>query len=170
MRLCPTSRKLPRMPFIPFAGGPIGAPVVDPAKPLPPPPVIRAERIDPMDGDVTSVYLDLDPIDAQVSRAMEVVRNTGAAVTEDGNRFVDAQRLDPGSFSLLKHEVKRSLARLVAAGDVEVLEVRIDTRDTGGATGLDDFAELTVRFRNLRARDKDPRTAKVRVPLRGNKP
>lgn len=97
--------------------------------------------------EVMSLTRGLHPIDEQVLIAWTRVRNSGAAVQNDGNRFVDVRKLDQSAPSLLEAEARTAVARLVANRDIELLKVKI--------TIAGDQANFEGQYRNLRATDRN---------------
>jgi hypothetical protein len=143
-------------PYIPPAGvTPAGAFVPqlfdDPGRP----PGILADAIDPHTGEYLSILKGIDPIDAQVLDAMKIKRGSGAAVRNDGQRFADIKKVDDAAASLIDGEARRALARLSENQDIRVISV------DAVADQNHDYADVVVQFKNLRARPKDLRAARV---------
>jgi len=131
-----------------------------PTDELPAAPVIRAERIDHPSGELGSVVRDRHPIDAQVFEALTIVRDTGAAVQGEGQRFSDVEKIDASAPSLLESEARFALRRLVEQGDVSIEDVSV----TEGT----DWSEVSVSYRNLRDPDgSELRKAAVRMTKGG---
>lgn len=124
---------------------------------LPPPPVIRADRIDPQSQEWVSLLGDLDATDAAVIEALWRVRQSGAAVFNTGARFLDVEKLDDQAPVRFESEARFALRRLVGRGDITVKSITVDTEE--------DWGEVTVNYVNNRiALQKKDRVAKVRVP------
>lgn len=124
---------------------------------LPPPPVIRADAIDPSSQEWTSFIKDQDPIDAAVVEALWRIRASGAAVQTTGARFLDIDKIDSRAKRALESEARTALRRLVRRNDITLKKVTVDTGP--------DWAEVTVDYVNNRtALQKRERRAKVRVP------
>lgn len=120
-------------------------------------PVIRADRIDPVTQDWTSLIYDQDPTDAAVIEALWRVRGSGAAVTDTGSRYLDVNKLDDQAPKKFESETRFALRRLVQRGDITIKSIKVDTED--------DWGEVTVDYVNNRtALAKKTRLAKVRVP------
>lgn len=123
-----------------------------------PPPVIRADAIDPQTQEWTSFLKDQDPIDAQVIEALWRVRRSGAAVQNTGARFLDIQKLDDSASNRIIAEARFALKRLLDNGDITF------TKEPTVTTG-EDWGELEVFYRNNRtALQRKERQAKIRVP------
>jgi hypothetical protein len=110
------------------------------------PPAILADAIDPHTREYLSISKGADPVDAQVVDALAIVRGSGAAVTADGQDFASIRKIDDSTVGLIEGEAKRALARLLAAGDIEFVKL-------AGAAD-DDWSEVYVQYRNLRAHDR----------------
>lgn len=143
-------------PYIPPAGvTPAGLFVPQTFDDTSRPPGILADAIDPITGEYLSILKGMDPIDAQVIDALKIKRGSGVAVRNDGQRFADIKKVDDAAASLIDGEARRALARLV-----ENLDIRVLTVDAV-ANQDNDFADVVVQFKNLRARPKDLRAATV---------
>jgi hypothetical protein len=119
------------------------------------PPGILADAIDPYTGEYLSILKGMDPIDAQVLDALTIKRGSGAAVRNDGQRFADIKKVDDAAATLIDGETRRALSRLVENQDIRV--ARVDPV----ADQNNDYADVVVQFKNLRARPKDLRAARV---------
>lgn len=119
-----------------------------------PPPGILADSIDYGNRDpskdpsaatfeFTSIFRGMHPVDEQVCVALSRIRNSGAAVQNDGADFLAIGKLGTGAKSLLESEARTALRRLVLNGDVEIISVV--------ATIIDDSAWVEASYRNLRA-------------------
>jgi hypothetical protein len=121
------------------------------------PPVIRAERVDPMTQEWTSLLMDRDPTDAAVIEALWRVRKSGAAVVNVGARFLDVEKLDDQAPARFAGEARVALRRLVDRGDITIKSITVDTGS--------DWGEVTVDYVNNRtALQKKDRTVKMRAP------
>lgn len=143
-------------PYIPPAGlTPAGLFVPqtfdDPSQP----PGILADAIDLQTGEYLSILKGVDPIDAQVLDAMKIKRASGAAVRNDGQRFADIEKVDDSTASLIDGEARRALSRLAENQDIRVVSVEpvVDQNN--------DYADVFVQFKNLRARPRELRAARV---------
>lgn len=123
-----------------------------------PPPVIGAEQISQLTKDVASASKAADPIDAQIQGALNRLRGSGAAVTRDGQRFLDVRKLDDSAKTLLEREARTALGRLVTRGDVTIDDVRV-VIDSGGQ-----WAEVYIDLFNNRLPNSKKQT--VKVPIR----
>lgn len=137
------------MPPIP----PMGEEPEELIRPLPPPPVIRADRIRYQDQVFTSMVNDTDPVDAAVVECLWRIRGTGAAVADTGARFLDTDKLDERASTLIANEARFALRRLVQRGDINI--TRIDV------TIGQDWAEVSVTYINNRSPfDRERRIAR----------
>lgn len=141
------------MPF-PSTLAPIGA-VAIPGVPLPPPPPLLADDIDPVTGDFRSIEVGVDPIDAQVQLAVSTVRASGVSVLEDGLE-ITADKMDESVLRVLESDVRIALGRLIANGDIRLDSVEFVQVDEGNAT-----VQLHANYTNLRAADRGRRTVPV---------
>jgi len=145
-------------PWIPPAGvTPLGTTDLSPYKPLPPPPVIRADRLRYKDQSFASVYKDRDPVDAAVVEALWRVRGSGAAVANTGARFLDIEKIDDRAATTIANEARTALRRLIRRGDITLVAVQVQTGP--------DWAEVSVRYLNNRTplADKE-RLVRKRLP------
>lgn len=145
------------MPFAPPVGSwPLGADGDERVRPLPPPPVIRADRINYRGQSFESMTRDRDPVDAATIEALWRVRGSGAAVVAVGTRFLDIEKIDDQADVALANEARAALARIVRRGDITIVTIRVDKGP--------DWAEVTVNYINNRAPREKERTVKKRVP------
>lgn len=110
----------------------------------PAPPVIRADRIDPVTQEFTSLFKDQDPVDAAVIEALWRVRASGAAVMDTGARFLDIPKIDDQHTSQVISETRNALRRLVQRGDIFVKRIEVRTGP--------DWSEVDVTYLNNRAK------------------
>jgi len=96
--------------------------------------------------EYTSLTRGLHPIDEQVLVALSRIRASGAAVQNDGARFLDVGKLDEGAKTILGSEARTALRRLVTNGDIALVSIKVFI--------VDDSAEVDVAYRNLRALDR----------------
>jgi len=145
-------------PYIPSAGiSSLGTTELSEYRPLPPPPVIRADKLDYQSQSFTSVFSDRDPTDAAVIESLWRVRGSGAAVRNTGARFLDVRKLDDKAKILLANEARVALTRLTRRGDITIEKITVETGD--------DWAEVSVFYWNNRtASEKKNRIAKKRLP------
>jgi hypothetical protein len=107
------------------------------------PRAFAAERINPDTGELESLTVGRDPVQAAVITAARTERGTGGSVQSTGQRFRDVRKLGPTGTELLRTEAQKMFAPLVAQGLARVLNVTI--------TGGDDeaSASVVVAWRNL---------------------
>jgi hypothetical protein len=135
--------------FPPTGVTPLG--LVEPVtlKPLPPPPVIRADKINYQTQAFSSVSQDVDPIDAAVVEAIWRVRRSGAAVLNKGTRYLDLKKIDEQTQNLVTSDTRRALSRLVARGYITILKITVTTDNA------DNWAEVVVDYINNRTSKED---------------
>jgi len=145
-------------PYIPSAGvTSLGATDLTENRPLPPPPVIRADKLNYQHQSFESVFSDNDPTDAAVIEALWRVRGSGAAVRNTGAKFLEIRKLDNKAKTLLENEARQALIRLVRRGDISISSIRVLTGN--------DWAEVTVNYVNNRtALAKKDRSITKRLP------
>jgi hypothetical protein len=144
--------------ILPFGLSPIGTGVATDFVPIPPPPVISADAIDPKSLDATSLTKSSDPIDAQVQLALTLVRGTGAACGDTGQNFRAILKLTDNVTTLLESEARRALALLVRRGDISIDSVN-------AVVYSPDSAEVTIVYVNNRAIGNRRRTKTI--PIQG---
>ncbi len=144
-------------PYIPPAGTtPLGTTDLVPYRPLPPPPVIRADKLVYRDQAFASMTKDTDPVDAAVIEALWRVRGSGAAVQDTGARFLDIEKLDDRAKTVIANEARTALRRIIRRGDITLTKVVVDTGP--------DWAEVAVHYINNRAPFNRERVARKRLP------
>lgn len=117
------------------------------------------DNIDPTTHDFVSLTTTIDPIDAQVIIALKVVRASGPSVAEDGNRLHEVRKMGDGAQAEIKSLVQEALSRLIFNRDIRYLGTDFDYWEPGYQAGT-----ATVKWVNLRARDKQTRTHSFRFP------
>ena len=146
------------MPFV-FVIAPAGvsaaglfapAVFVDPALP----PALLADDIalnNPFvaDGDFASLLTFIHPVDAAVKTQFRLVRGSGAAVLEDGNKLSEIKKIGPTTASEIEDEYRRILQVLVDRGDVEIETIAIEVGEDAP-----DLAAGFVEYTNLRTAKK----------------
>lgn len=126
-------------------------------EPIPDPPVIRADLIKARSQEFESLTKDMDPIDAQVVDAIWRVRESGAAVMNDGARFLDVSKIDDQAPNRVRSQVRTSLGRLTSNGDITLKNVEV----TSGA----DWMEVEIDYVNNRtALANKTRKLRTRLP------
>lgn len=136
---------------------PVGYGVTSPSRLGAPSPLL-AENIDPVTHDFVDLTSGVHPIDAQVQIALKIVRNSGAAVTQDGQRFNTVRKITGTIKTEIESLVREALARLIVQQDIQYIGTTFKTADDGNQT-----VEATVQFKNLRALDDKVRTAPLTV-------
>lgn len=121
-------------------------------------PVLAAENISIRTKDLVSLTVGADPIDQQVQTALSVLRASGAAVTRDGQRFLDVRKLDDTAPVLLEQEARTALGRLTRNGDIVIEAIGV-VRDSAGQWG-----EVVVDYVNNRL--PSSKRQQIRVPIR----
>lgn len=122
------------------------------------PPGILADAVDPVTGEYLSISRGWDPIDEQLIAALTLERGTGAAAEDDGQDFFRIEKMTEAAAQLIDAEGRRALKRLLDNGDIAIRSILVV------ADPSDDFAEIDVRYQNVRARGQRDRVATV-VPV-----
>lgn len=143
------------VPIPPAGVTALGIPELIPWKPLPPPPVIRADKLDYKDQEFSSLLKDSDPVDAAVLESLWRVRQSGAAVMVQGARFQDIRKIDDKIKVLVENETRLALRRIVNRGDIQIKSISTVTDA--------DFAEVTIVYSNLRSSNLEDRTISIRI-------
>ena len=146
---------------LPSSLSPVGSAISTPAGLGPPSPLL-ADNIDPQTGDFASLFVGIDPIDAQVINAVKIVRGSGASVTEDGMRLVDIRKIKDDTEDDIRNEVRRALSRLIQNQDIRFSGTKFDYIEKGSQ-----FIQIRVQWVNLRSFDRTPREAVIPYPPRG---
>jgi hypothetical protein len=120
--------------FVPFA-------VVDPALP----PAILADKLTAT-GDLASFFVGGDPIDEAIAFQLRIVRGTGAAVVDDGQRFRDIKKNDNNAVADIRSESLRVLQPFIANGDIADVSLQIQAGEDEG-----DLGAVFIVYRNLRS-------------------
>lgn len=136
---------------------PVGFGVAAPGA-LAKPSVLLSDNIDPVTNDYKSLFETIDTIDAQVIIALKIVRNSGAAVVNDGNTLRSIRKINNGIEVDIISRVRQALARLVSNGDIRYENVIFDIIDPGNQT-----VQARVQYVNLRAFDPTIREASIVV-------
>ncbi|MHC4501010.1 MAG: hypothetical protein ACYS21_18065 [Planctomycetota bacterium] len=141
----------------PLFSQPVGYGVTSPSRLGAPSPLL-AENIDPETHDYVSLTSGVHPIDSQVIIALKVARNSGASVTEDGQRFTTVKKITNTVKTQIESLVREALGRLIAQQDIEYFGTTFETVDPGNQT-----INATVQWANLRAADDQVRSAPLTV-------
>lgn len=112
--------------------------LVDPSRP----PVILADDIDELTGEVRSLFVGVHPVDAAIREAFRLSNGTGPAVMACGQKFRQMRKINATTPRQILDEANRVAAPFVARGDVELGALSEVQGDTGVA-----FVEYT----NLRS-------------------
>lgn len=144
-------------PYIPPAGvTEMGFTDLSPFKPLPPPPVIRADKLEYRGQRFASMVKDRDPVDAAVVEALWRVRGSGAAVQFTGARFLDIEKLDDRAQVVIANEARTALRRIIRRGDITIRNITVEVGS--------DWAEVAVFYFNNRAPFDRERVVRKRLP------
>lgn len=124
---------------------PIGFGVSQPRDLAPSSPLL-ADYIDPTTNDYVSLFDSLDPIDAAVINALKIVRTSGAAVTQVGNRFRLLRKITNSIEREIQNLVQEALQTLIRNGDIAYQGTDILRKDLGGGQ-----IDIRITWRNLRS-------------------
>lgn len=105
------------------------------------PPGIVADAIDPRTGEYLSISRGFDPTDGAVLTALSVVRGSGSAVTDTGQRFQDLQLVDSSAQTFIDQEARRALKRLKDSSQIAIEKVEPTTEG--------DWGEVLVQYQNI---------------------
>lgn len=133
------------MPIVPPAGISPAA-TFQPWSPVAgtPPPQILAEKRDPTTGELLSLFEGAPPVVALLVEQLRTVRGSGASVADVGTAIADIRYNDDQAPAKLLAEMHRILDPMVAAGQLQVLELDVAA---GPAEG--DLGAVYLRFRDL---------------------
>lgn len=109
--------------------------------------VFLADAIDPSTGEYRSTLRGVDPTEAAALEALLVRRATGSAVRDDGIKVDDLQLIDDSFEATLRAEIAFAWRRLIAARQLEIVDVAIETEDV--------TATVHIRIRNLTQQGSD---------------
>ena len=110
------------------------------------PPVILADKIDPVTGEFESLVEGRGLADAFAIEAIRVQRGTGASVRDTGNRFRRLRHIESNAPELIESMVREAFADGERAGVVQLVNVTVE-RDA------DDSAQVNtvIEYRDLLA-------------------
>ena len=137
--------------------GPLGFFIKAPGELGPPDPIL-ADNIDPTTRDFADLFEGADPIDAQVQVAITTIRNSGPSVEDDGIE-ITPRKMGQGFQRELEADVRTALRRLTDQNDIRIEEIGFDAVDEANQ-----FAQIRVRYTNLRAISQRSRTVHVPIP------
>jgi hypothetical protein len=132
-----------------------------PASPLEAPNPLLADFIDLDSRDYVDIFTGDDPIDASVKVALGTVRGSGPSVTDVGLP-PEPRKMDAAHLMVLKANVQLALRDLIRRGDITLIGVTTDFSEES-----QQFTQIRVQWRNLRALDAKVRTLPLPVPLQG---
>ncbi len=140
---------------IPPAGlHPLGLFIESPGPNAPASPIL-ADNIDTTTGEYLDLFVGDDIVDAQVKIALKVVRRSGPAVIEDGQRFQDIRKLGNTATKQIEAEARTALARLVRQGDITIASFEVEVNE-----GSQD-ANTVLRYVNMRSTDRRTRSLQL---------
>jgi len=130
---------------LPSTLSPLGQSFTSPSA-LGPPSTLLADNIDPETHDYNSLTTGIDPIDSQVLTALSVIRGSGAAVEDTGNKFADIRKITKSVRTEIDTEVRTTLGRLISAGDIRFDGTIFDFIDDGNQA-----VNIRIQWVNLRS-------------------
>lgn len=119
-----------------------------------------ADPIDPATGELLSIERGFYPTDADVITALRTERASGSAVSDVGQQFNKAKRVDPQLPEFLRQETVLALKHLTDSGDL-----RLDRID---ATGAGDTGLLSIQYVPAGSTDPKPLQASTGLAAAGN--
>lgn len=143
---------------VPFTGSEIGFFIRSPGALGPPSPLL-ADNIDPETNDFASLFTGMNVIDAQVVVAVTYIRESGAAIMEDGIKFT-SRKIDKSTKREVTADVKIALGRLIRNGDIRFVGVDFGEADEG-IDPSSQSVNILIKYVNLRALDDQVRTVVV---------
>lgn len=112
------------------------------------PPGIIAWAKDPATGEFLSISKGFDPTDAAVLAAISIVRDSGSAVLDIGQKYNEIERVDDQAVSQLIGQTRTALERLELSGQIQIKSITVDAEPTN------DWAEVTLTYFNRRRRQE----------------
>jgi hypothetical protein len=109
--------------------------VVDPSSP----PIQLADDIDPLTGEIRSLFAPVNPVHAMVQFNLSLKYSSGPATNGRGQKFANIRKLDASAELATRNEIDRVLQPLVDAKLVG--DVRITTQNP---IGNDDSLSITI--------------------------
>lgn len=113
---------------------------------------LLADNIDPATKDFASLFVGADPVDACVQVALSTTRGSGPSVANVGLK-VARRKITTDFDSVTEADARNALAPLIQRRDIDLIGITPDTRDA------EQFSQMVVKYRNLRAFDPRPRTS-----------
>ena len=140
------------MPGIPPAGtSPASAFEVIAYAPRGEPPLILADKIDPLTGDLASLLEGADLATAFAVEAMRIQRGTGSAVRDTGNRYHELTHVEAETPSLVEGMTLEAFEDAARAGIAELVSVEASVDDVDPSQ-----THTVVEFRDLLAPPSAP--------------
>lgn len=145
------------MPGIPPAGtSPASAFEVLSYAPPGEPPLILADKIDPLTGDLASLLEGADLATAFAIEAMRIQRWTGAAVRDTGNRYHELTHVEAETAALIEGMTFEAFEDAARAGIAELVSVEAEVDDVDGSQ-----THTVVEYRDLLAAPEAPTTRMI---------
>ena len=116
----------------------------EPRRPVP----MLAEEIDPETGELLSLVVARDPVDAWVVAQLRIVRASGSAVESAGNTLGSIEMNDAGAEALIRTAIQQLLQPAIDRRDIELVDVQVAAGEQGPAF---DMAASVITWKNLRS-------------------
>lgn len=140
--------------IIPPGGTPAGAFVAAPVVDAQRPPGILADKVDPITGEILSLFTGLHPVNGAIQHQFAVRAGSGAAVN-GGQNFEAIRKNVDGTDKALAFEARRIAEPFVRRGLVSIDELDTNASDSSGAPG--DEGDLFLVYTNRMTRTGDNR-------------
>jgi len=115
--------------------------------PLAPPSPLLARKINPATGDYESLFDGRNPVDDQVIVSLRAVRNSGASVTDIGQRFGNIRKITDGIRTEIKAYVQEAFRRLIQNGDIRLVGIEFQDFEENKSNQTVIFI---INYQNLR--------------------
>lgn len=105
--------------------------------------------------DTTGLYRSVHPVDQEVALALMAKFGTIAGAPDTGNKLRLIRKLGPRTKAEATNIVNEAIGALIAANDIKLLDLTIETRTPQGAL------LVAVSYQNLRLKPSQPRTVRI---------
>jgi hypothetical protein len=123
------------------------------------PALFLADKIDSLTGELESVLVGMDPVDAWIVTQLGIEQGSGSAVQEEGHLFATFTKAGDDAATIADGELRRVLAPLVREGEIEIVSVTAEPLDDVPGDGV----EILATYRQLRTQDRRLRHATTRT-------
>lgn len=99
-------------------------------------PALLADNVDPVTGDICSLFWAPHPVDAAVIFNLSVEQGSGAAVESVGHRYREIRKATDQAPRRIRDEVERPLRAMVQARDIRIEALTSEVREDLGVAEL----------------------------------